>query len=246
MIPEEKSRPGGWTIVAISIGLVVGVALLVLVGFKTVDFIRGVMPLSSEEDTPSLYIGAGTQFHADIPAGRPSMPCTISAVGDGPEGKFAISSGQCVSSSGIQISAKGELIGVVDIANITVGIPTSGDYVYDYGLISLNNSVTLTPSGIADIGFPRMGETVCMDGSVTGWSCGEVGISSGGIIHVSGLSPIMGDQGAPLLSEDGSILYGMLSDLPNEVRAETTFASTEVSMNRLTEESELTRNGEIR
>src|SRR5699024_6926973 len=97
-ISKENTQLSRMMLVIISVGAILGIALLVIIGFKSIGFIRDITQSNDmQNSTPSLYVGVGTQFHADIPTGRPSLPCTIAAVGEGPEGKFAISSGQCTS-----------------------------------------------------------------------------------------------------------------------------------------------------
>ncbi|MEV0946747.1 S1 family peptidase [Rhodococcus sp. NPDC049939] len=153
-------------------------------------------------------VGPGTTIIAERTDGSRTR-CTVAFVATTPSGQpVALTAAHCAL-PGWKIYVDGKLIGETDKSSRT---EDSGSFAPDWATIALNEQAE--PFAASDkvspesVGKARVGDEVCLQGSTSGWQCGEVTGVSGYRIWYD-LEDAPGDSGGPIIRTSDNAALGI-------------------------------------
>ncbi|AOW92701.1 hypothetical protein BFN03_08300 [Rhodococcus sp. WMMA185] len=165
---------------------------------------------ASDEKAASaaILVGPGTTIIAKKPDGSRTR-CTVAFIATTPSDQpVALTAAHCAL-PGWEMYVDGKLIGETDKSSRT---EDSGSLAPDWATIALNEQAE--PVAASDrvspesVGKARVGDEVCLQGSTSGWQCGEVTGVSGYRIWYD-LENAPGDSGGPIIRTSDNAALGI-------------------------------------
>ncbi|WP_157109580.1 S1 family peptidase [Rhodococcus sp. WMMA185] len=166
-------------------------------------------PADEKAASATTSVGPGTTITVKHPDGS-RWRCTVAFAATTPSNQpVALTAGHCAI-PGSKVYVDGRLIGETDQTSSRDG----GRFSADWATIALNDRAE--PVAASDkvspesVGKARVGDEVCLQGSTSGWQCGEVTGILGDWIY-SDLEHAPGDSGGPLIRTSDNAAVGIHS-----------------------------------
>ncbi|MEV0946745.1 S1 family peptidase [Rhodococcus sp. NPDC049939] len=166
-------------------------------------------PTDEKATSAATAVGPGTTIKIEHPDGS-WWRCTVAFTATTPSNEpVAVTAGHCAI-PGSKVYVDGRLIGETDQTSSR----DDGTFSPDWATITLNDKAQ--PVAASDkvapesVGKAQVGDEVCLQGSTSGWQCGEVTGILGDWIY-SDLEHAPGDSGGPIIRTSDNAAVGIHS-----------------------------------